>query len=125
MSVFHYYDFGYCETFIFDDFLINQIKEGSIIGPEHSEVLNNIIKKHFGDNPVIYISNRIMSYSVNPMTYLDTAKIKNLVAIVVVTQDRNFKKNAEYEKNFFDKPFEVFSSLSQAIAWVHKTIEEV
>jgi hypothetical protein len=118
--MFHYYDLGYCEAFVFDEFLINQIREGSTITKHHSEVLDEVITKHFGDKPIVYISNRVMSYAVDPITYLDAAKIKNLIAIAIVTQDPNFKKSAEYERKFYNKPFKIFTTLSDAIAWVQK-----
>lgn len=119
MSIFHHYDLGYCETFVFDEFLINQINQGSIIEPKHAGVLEDIIKRHFNQAPMVYISNRILSYAVDPMTYIDTAKIKNLKAIAIVTQVSKFKKSAEFEGKFFKKPFEVFTTLSEAIGWAN------
>jgi len=119
MSIFQHYDLGYCETFVFDEFLINQIKQGSIIEPKHVGVLEDVIKKHFNKSPMVYISNRILSYAVDPMTYIDTAKIKNLKAIAIVTKVSEFKKSAEFESNFFKKPFEVFATLSEAIGWAN------
>lgn len=120
--MFHYYDLNYSEVFVFDEFIINQIREGSDIRTHHSKILDDVIQKHFGDNPMVYISNRIMSYSVDPITYIDTAKIKNLKAIAIVTQTANFKKSAEYEKMFYSKPFEIFEHLSEAIAWVNSVL---
>jgi hypothetical protein len=124
MSIFHYYDLEYCEAFVFDEFLISQIRESTIIRPSHSIELANVITKHVGDSPMVYISNRILSYTVDPITYLDTAKIDNLKAIAIVTQERKFKKSAEYEKIFYKKSFEVFTALSQAIGWAKLTLHE-
>lgn len=122
ISRFHYYDLGYTEAFIFDQFIINQMKEGEVITPQHGDVLNKLIKKHFGEKPMIYISNRIMSYAIDPLTYVSTSKIKNLLAIAIVTQNEKFKKNAEYEKTFFEKPFKIFRNLSNAITWANKIV---
>jgi len=122
--MFHYYDLGYCETFIFDEFLVNQIREGVTVTPEHNLKLKEIIDLHFKNKPVIYISNRIFSYSVDPMTYIGTSKINNLLATAIVTNTEINKKNASYEANFYEKPFKVFSTLSGAIKWVNEIIDE-
>ncbi|MBX2829363.1 MAG: hypothetical protein KTR22_14445 [Flavobacteriaceae bacterium] len=124
MSMFHYYDLGYSEAFIFDEFLVNQIREGITITPKHNEKLKETIDKHFKDRPVVYISNRIHSYSVDPLTYIETSKIHNLLAIAVVSDNINYRESAAYESKFYEKPFAIFETLSEAIEWVHKTIQE-
>ncbi|MEL6812946.1 MAG: hypothetical protein AAFP76_16600 [Bacteroidota bacterium] len=124
MSMFHYYDLGYAEAFIFDQFLINQIREGVTITPRHNKKLEEIIDKHFKNRPVVYISNRINSYAVNPITYIDTSKIHNLLAMAIVADTDINKKNAIYESSFYKKPFQVFETLSEAMAWVHQIIRE-
>lgn len=124
MSMFHYYDLGYCEAFLFDEFLVNQIREGVTITPEHNLKLKEIIDRHFKNKPVVYISNRIFSYSVDPITYVGTSKIHNLLAIAVVADTDINIKNAFYEGTFYNNPFQVFKTLSEAIQWVQEVIKE-
>lgn len=123
MGMFHYYNLPSAELFIFDEFLVCQIREGMEIHPEHSQNLNEIIQKHFSGKNIVYVSNRVNSYSVDPLTYVETEKIPNLVAIAMVPETPIMKQNAEFEKNFFDKPYEIFDTLSQAIQWVHTIIK--
>lgn len=122
MSMFHYYDFPHCEVFLFDDFLITQIKEGVVIKPGHNEELRQIIDLHFLHKDVVYISNRFFSYAVDPLTYLGTSKIHNLVAIAIVAEDDIKSANAILESMFYKKPYAIFPSLSKAMGWVHKII---
>ncbi|MDT0554771.1 hypothetical protein [Patiriisocius hiemis] len=124
MGAFKYFDLGYTEVFIFDEFLINQIQEGVTITPEHNNTLVNVIEKYFKNKPFVYISNRINSYSVDPITYLGTSSIYNLLAIAIVAEKHLNKKNALYESNFFNKPFKVFDTLSKAMQWVQTIINE-
>ena len=124
MSMFHYYDLEYCETFIFDEFLVNQIREGVTITPEHNLKLKEIIDRHFKNRPVVYISNRIFSYSVDPITYIGTSKISNLLGIAIVADTDINIKNALYEGTFYNNQFQVFKTLSEAIQWAHQVIEE-
>ncbi|WP_296313824.1 hypothetical protein [Winogradskyella sp. UBA3174] len=123
MGMFHYYELPNSEMFVFDEFLICQIKEGAEIKPELNERLNKIIQNHFEGKNIVYISNRVNSYSVDPLTYSETEKIPNLVAIAIVPNTQLMRKNAEFESEFFHKPYEIFDTLSEAIQWVHKIIE--
>ncbi|WAC02092.1 hypothetical protein N7U66_20295 [Lacinutrix neustonica] len=122
MGMFHYYNLKVSEVFIFDDFLINQIKEGVTIKSHHNTELKTLIDTHFQDKNIAYISNRVMSYSVDPMTYKETAQIPNLVAMAVIPKTESMRKSANYEKQFYKKPYEIFDNLSAAIIWVHSII---
>ena len=122
MSMFYHYDLEYAEVFIFDEFLVNQIREGITVRAEHNQKLREIIDRHFSNKPMVYIGNRHFSYSVDPLTYIGTSKIHNLLAMAIVTTDEISRNNALLEKYFYKKPFEVFATLSGAMAWVHDVI---
>ncbi|WP_053991341.1 STAS/SEC14 domain-containing protein [Mangrovimonas sp. TPBH4] len=124
MGMFYYYDFPNAEILVFDDFLVVQIREGADIHPKHNEKLNEIVETHYSGKHFVYISNRVNSYSVDPLTYVETEKITNLIGIAIVTDARIMRKNAEYEKNFFDKPYKIFNTLSEAIQWAHKILTD-
>jgi len=124
MSMFRYYDIGYSEVFIFDEFLVNQIKEGTTIVPKHNEKLKEVIDEHFKNRPVVYISNRVFSYSVDPITYVETSKIHNLLAMAMVSDSVEKRQSAAFERSFYSKPFEIFETLSEAIEWLHKVVQE-
>ncbi len=124
MGMFHYYDLPRAELFIFDEFLVCQIREGMEIHPEHSQKLNEIIQKHFTGKNIVYISNRVNSYSVDPLTYVETERIPNLVAIAMISESPLMKQNTEYELDFFDKPYKIFNSLSKAVEWVNTILKD-
>ena len=124
MGVFYYYDLEYSEVFVFDDYIINQMREGSTITKQKNSKLKKLIDTHFQDKPVVCISNRIFSYSVDPMTYIETSKIQNLLAIAIVTDNKLNQKNAVYESEFYTNPFKVFDNVSDAIIWARQIIVE-
>ena len=43
MGIFHYYDIGNAEIYVFDDFLIKQVKEGAFISDDETELFVEII----------------------------------------------------------------------------------
>ncbi|WP_299522705.1 hypothetical protein [Winogradskyella sp.] len=124
MGLFHYYNSGHAEIFVFDDFLVKQIKEGESIDKEELEIFNEVLEKHFKNKNMAYISNRITSYSVNPLVYKEAEKISNMVAVAIIPATPKMRANAEYERQFYNKPFGIFDNLSKAIKWVHKIIEK-
>ncbi len=117
MSIIKYYNLNYADVFIFDHYVINQIHEGVTIDALQDKRVNEIIQKHFSGKDMVYISNRIKSYSVDPLIYPRMELIPNLLAIAIVPKTLSMKKSAEFEGNFYDKPFEIFDTLSEAIKW--------
>ncbi|AUC79122.1 hypothetical protein CW736_06900 [Nonlabens sp. MB-3u-79] len=122
MNELRYYDLGYSEVFIFENYLINQIKEGEIVTVDHAQVLKAMIDKHFSNRKMIYIGNRVNSYSVNPLVYLKVAEIDNLLGIGIVVNSDIKENTANYEKQFSAKPFEIFEKMNDAILWATEQI---
>ena len=122
MGIINYYNISHAEVFVFDDFLIKQVKEGVKIDLEETEELKLILDEHFKNKKMAYISNRVTSYSVNPLVYKEVEKMSNLVAIAIIPKDEKMRQSAEFERQFFNKPFEIFENLSDAIQWVQKII---
>jgi hypothetical protein len=104
--------------------MVTNINEGVNLRPEHNRVLVKIARSHFNNEPFVYITHRINSYSVDPKIYRETSKIKNLVGFAVVSDHFKAKDNAEVEKIFFDKPFEIFSDLKMAKIWAERLTAE-
>ncbi|MFV0572325.1 MAG: hypothetical protein ACK5M1_07845 [Xanthomarina gelatinilytica] len=126
MGMLHYYNYPETEIFGFDEFLICQIRECAEIQPEHNNKLNEVIQKHFSGKNMVYISNRVNSYSLNPLTYVHTEKIPNLLASAMIPETKFMKKkkkNAKFERDFFDKPYEIFDNLNKAIEWAHTIVK--
>jgi hypothetical protein len=124
MGIFHYYKFPESEVFIFDNFLVNQFEEGVTVTPEHNIELRKVLDEHFQNKKVVYISNRYFNYAVDPLTYLETSKIHRLIAIAIVAKTELARSNARLESMFYKKNFGVFNTLSEAMVWVQKQLEE-
>lgn len=111
-------DFG-SVTFL-DNIQIAEMNEGILFDVPHNKELLELASERFGKQPYGYISNRVNSYSVNPMIHLDSASISNLMAIAVVSKNPVVKQNSIIEKQFFrnSSSFEVFETLEEAINWI-------
>ncbi|OIQ16991.1 hypothetical protein [Lacinutrix sp. MedPE-SW] len=118
MGVIQYYDLDHAEIFIFDDFLIKQVKEGELISYKETEEFKSILKEHFNGKKLVYIGNRVNSFSINPMIYKEAEKIPNLIAVAIIPGSESMRANAEFEGQFYNKPYQIFDNLTQAIKWV-------
>ncbi|WP_062055180.1 hypothetical protein [Aquimarina longa] len=107
--------FSYIE--IYDNYLIAVMKEGITILPEHNDSLVKIVEKHFKNKYFVYITHRINSYTINPIIYFETAKIKNLVGFSVVSNDPKQKMQTKIEKVFYNKEFMQFETMEDALEW--------
>ena len=112
--------FDFCNMTIYDNYIITVINEGITLLEKHNSILIKVAESYFVDKPFIYITNRINSYSVDPKIYFNTAQIPNLKGFAVVTNNYQAKVNAKIEKMFFNKPFEIFTEVEDAITWANE-----
>ena len=115
------FDFGIVE--VYDYYLIVVIRAGEHLTPAHNTILVNLANEYFKDKPFVYLTHRKFSYSVDPAIYLETSKIENLAAFGVIAEVPVSKGNAEIEKLFLNKPFEIFNDLDEGIQWAKHIIE--
>ncbi len=100
------------------------MNEGITVSPELNDVFLKVIEKYFQNRAFAYISNRINSYSVNPVIYLETAKMKNLVGFAVVSKDPKQKMQTKVEKTFFGKEFRQLNTIEEALQWKEETMRK-
>jgi len=107
-----------------DNILIAELNEGILFDVENNRKLLEIGRKTFNNGFYGYISNRVNSYGVNPMVYLESASTPNLKAIAVVTTNPVCRQNAILESQFYRgrNSFEVFKTLEEAINWIKHQI---
>jgi len=114
--------YSFCTIDIYNNYVISCINEGFHLTPDKNRILEDIANDYFKNKLFTYISHRKYSYSVDPSIYLQTSKIKNLAGMAVVAQAPLSKGNAEVEKLFLNKPFEIFSDLDDAVKWAKSIV---
>src|SRR5690606_33955010 len=87
----------------------------------------DVALEYYGpDKNVVYVSNRVNSYSVRPT---DWVKINNtlqtLIAVGVVHYSTFSKSIFSIEKLFYKKPFKGFESLEDAFVWAIQIVHKV
>ncbi|WP_179006007.1 hypothetical protein [Winogradskyella forsetii] len=113
------YEFG--DVFIFDGFVISEVKEGvsyswELHGKPTVKAVVDFLKTDGSD--VVYISHRINSYSVVPMDWLKFYKQSlNLKGYGIVTYNNVSTISSVIENLFFKKQIRRFITIESAIQW--------
>lgn len=122
MITFYKTDFGLAE--IYDDYMRVVINEGITVSPEDNNTLLEMVENHFKNKPFVYISHRIHSYSINPTVYFETAKIKTLVGLAVVSDSPLQINQTQIEKTFFNKELKHFNDMESALIWKEEILKQ-
>lgn len=118
----HKIDLG---RFVFyENVSIAEISEGTHVTFEKVSDMLRIAEDVYGnDTPFVYISNRINSYSIDPLGYYEAIKLfPNLKAYAIVSQNKQRRMLAVLEKLFIKKPIRVFNNLENAFDWSEQII---
>ncbi len=118
------HNLSFCQLELHDNYAVAVMNEGIVVDKENNAILVDIAKKHFQNTPFVYITNRINSYSVDPIIYINTAKVKSLKGFAIVSKDPIQKAHAKYEKTFFSKEFKQFDTLKAALKWKDDILEK-
>ena len=119
------YDFG---TLTFGNrFIIGEMREGADVQLETVSRIIEIAHARFNGEHWAYISNRVNSYSANPIVHIEAPKFeKKMVAFAVVANDQLRRRIVEIEKSIStgQYKFDCFVDLDAAIAWVTQVLNE-
>jgi len=117
------YDLGYSDVYIFEHYLINQIKDNVRVNLDHVAILRKLINEDYGKEKLVYISNRVNNYTVDPLVYPEVGRITNLLGMAIVTEEPQSIRDANFEKVFYHKEFEIFDSFEKSIVWANKILK--
>lgn len=109
---------------IYNNIVIMEAKENVTISIKTGLFILLDVVKMVGTKPIVYISHRLNSYSVNPNDYKYLDMIPNLKGIAIVCYSEQGNRTAEFEEAFIHKPFKVFGNLMDAKRWSYKILDK-
>ncbi len=107
--------------------IVGKLNEGLDAQLDVAVKIIEIARKRFNGEPWAYISNRVNSYSVQPIAYKKAAKIKhNMVAFAVVTNTPSSLVSARFEEKFAtsEYKFDCFETVQDAVSWVTAILDD-
>ena len=106
-------------------FVIGRIYEGVNVEEKHIKSLSDLISKYYSGDPIVYISDRVYSYSIDTVATKSLIVDNNICYAAIVTHSNTQKITFPMEKEIIDNVImKSFHSLDSAIDWaVEKTLE--
>lgn len=105
--------------FFYPNMVVSQMNEG--VSVNFDNVLPVFLKGlqyYTPETPLVYISNRINSYSFDPTIHLEAREVfSNLKGYGVVVYDDMNLRIAQLEQEFISCPLQIFHSLEEARNW--------
>jgi len=108
---------------VYNAIAIVEIEEGVAVSSKNGLEIFERLLSIIGDQPWVYISNRVNSYSLDPNDYRHLNEIQTLKGIGVIQYEKSIKTALELEKMFVKKPFKTFGDLDSAIEWALEKIK--
>ncbi len=109
----------------YSNIIIAEFKEGVYVNFEDAVYAIQVALEIFGtEQPVVYISHRKNSYSMNPASYKEVIDFfPNFAGFAVVTKNKRRRMLAYLERIFIKKPIRVFEEMDDAMLWAKEIIE--
>ncbi|WP_378174930.1 hypothetical protein [Aquimarina sp. SS2-1] len=113
------YPFG--NFYLYDGFVIGEFNEDVVVTwDDHAKLLVEDLTYYYDHNGknVVYITNRVHSYSVKPSDWIKFYKSDyKMKGYAIVSYSRKGLLNSLIEKLFIKSNFKSFESLEEAVHW--------
>lgn len=117
----HTLDIG---TFQFyENILVGEFYEGVHVTFENASEPIKMAQEFYRNKPLVYISNRLHSYSMDPMAYRKASNMfPDFQGFAIVSTNKYRRMLISLEKIFISKPTAVFYELSAAFEWAEEVL---
>jgi hypothetical protein len=112
---------GLGEFEFYKNYFIGRIYKGVNAGAYFVDSLTELIQKNYSGRETIYISDRLNSYSLDPIATNDLISRNNIRFVGIVFYTKRKRNMYSYEEHFFrGKTICFFDSLGAAEEWAEK-----
>ncbi|MCP4188974.1 MAG: hypothetical protein GY763_15315 [Gammaproteobacteria bacterium] len=117
---------GFGNFEFYDKYFIGRIYEGVNAGNEFVDHLTDLIQKHYSGRPIIYISDRINSYSLDVVATTDLIRRNKIHFSAIVAYTPIQEELYSYEKKCIEgTDIYLFSNLDAALSWAKQKALEM
>ncbi|MFK5981881.1 MAG: hypothetical protein QM499_03120 [Flavobacteriaceae bacterium] len=108
--------------YFFEKFVVSELNEGVHFDWKRVKILSDIMTNHYGEvNNLIYLSNRVNSYSIEPQSWLKfDSKYHLFKASGIIAYDNRGGLSVVLERLFSKERIKRFRRLKDAIEWALK-----
>ncbi len=108
--------------YFFDSIVIAELNEGVHFDWQRVKIISDLMVSHYGKNAkIVYISNRVNSYSIEPQGWIKFDKKYHLFKSTgIVAYDNSGGISVVLERLFAKESINRFRSLKEAVDWALK-----
>ena len=108
--------------YFFEKFVISELHEGVHFDWKRVKILSDLMQTHYGDGKsIVYLSNRVNSYSIEPQSWLKFDKKYHLfIASGIIAYDNRGGLSVVLERLFSKERIKKFRSLKNGVEWAMK-----
>jgi len=108
--------------YFFEKFVVSELNEGVHFDWKRVKILSEIMLNHYGEvHNLIYLSNRVNSYSIEPQSWLKfDNKYHLFIASGIIAYDNRGGLSVVLERLFSKEKIKRFRRLKDAIEWALK-----
>ncbi|MDX1462463.1 MAG: hypothetical protein R3359_05360 [Marinirhabdus sp.] len=110
-------DLEFANVELHENFIISTINEGVLFDHAEKRVMFELFDTYYSDNAFVYIGIRKNDYTINPVCYINSYDPARLRGVAIVSNAVRSIEISSYEKQFFEGPFQIFSTLEEAKEW--------
>ncbi len=112
--------------YFFDKIVVAELKEGVHFDWKRVKIVSDLMVSHYGkEKKLVYISNRVSSYSIEPQSWVKFDKKYHLfISTGIVAYDNSGGISVVLERMFAKESINRFRSLKEAVDWALKLTEE-
>jgi len=110
---------------LYPNIIVGEVADGVHLTFENATVAAQIMAQEYKDTtPFVYISNRVNSFSMDPVAYKDLfSVVPNIQGMAIVAKSKKRRMLSNLERIFIKKPMRVFSSMDEALDWSNKLLK--
>lgn len=110
----------------YTNIVVGEFYEGIHVTKENAIEPILLSQQLYGEyKPIVYISRRLHSYSMDPVGYKKVVDMfPNFKGFAIVSQNKYRRRLASLEKLFIKKPIGVFDNMDSAFFWAEKLLEK-
>lgn len=108
--------------YLFEKFFVAELNEGIHLDWDKVKLISEELIAFYGENPkLIFISNRINGYSIEPQNWVRLEEEYNIMfASAIIVYNKPSSLSVSLEKHFAENNIKQFSSIKEAIDWANQ-----
>lgn len=109
--------------YFYEKYIVGEFKEGILVTIDNFKKVHKLALEHYNNEPYGYISNRINSYTINVLNFINHEEIfQKLIAYAIVSYNNITTSTVNYENYYFNTHRKQFKNLNEATLWVENEV---